>query len=170
MMNIGKNRAMMQCARRTALVALLALPLPALASCARCTCAASATGVAFGRYSPLAATNADYTGNIRVSCGGGIGSVAYTIQLSRGVYGSGFRPRRMGSGNNRLDYNLYTNAARTIVWGDGSGGTGVVSGLLDVSSAGASREHVVYGRVPAGQTSAAVGGYSDTIMFTILYQ
>lgn len=170
MMTIGNRPVLMQRALRAALFALLALPLPALASCATCTCAVSATGVSFGRYSPLAPASTDDTGEIRISCGGGFGSVAYTIQLGRGIYGAGFRPRRMGNGNSRLDYNLYANAAHTIVWGDGSGGTGAVSGMLDVARAGSSREHVVYGRVPAGQRAAAVGNYSDTVVFTIIYQ
>jgi spore coat protein U-like protein len=170
MMKPVKNRAMMNPALRLGLVLLLAPPLPAMASCGSCTCAVSATGVSFGRYSAQEPQSTDDTGNIRVSCGGGVGSVAYTIQLSPGIYGNGFRPREMGNGANRLGYNLYADAAHTAIWGDGSNGTSVVSGLLDVSAAGSSREHVVYGRIPAGQTSVAVGNYSDTIMFTVIYQ
>lgn len=169
MINIAKDHAL-KYALSTVLLLLMVLPLPAMAACPQCACTVSSTGVSFGRYNPLTPSNTDDTGYIRVSCGGGNGSVAYSIQLSPGIYGSGFHPRRMGNGANRLAYNLYADAAHTAVWGDGSGGTSTVSGSLDVSSAGASRQYVVYGRLPPGQTSAAVGTYSDSIMFTIIYQ
>ncbi len=153
---------------RHILILLLALPLPALASCALCTCTVSATGISFGRYSPLSGFNADDTGNVRISCGGGVGTIAYTIRLNR-VMSAGFSGR-MASGNNRINYELYTDPAHTIIWGDGNSGTGVISGTLDVSRAGSSRDHVVYGRIPARQTLAVVGSYSDNITFTVVYQ
>jgi spore coat protein U-like protein len=174
MKNIRNNHAMMKYMRAPVLAPILILalllPLPAIAACPQCTCAVSATGVSFGRYSPLSPRSTDDTGTIRISCGGGVGSVAYSIQLSQGIYGTAFRPRRMANGNSRLAYNLYTNAAHTTIWGDGSNGTVVVSDTLNVAGAGATREHIVYGRVPGNQTSAAVGHYDDTIMFTIIYQ
>jgi len=154
---------------RHILILLLALPLPALASCPLCTCAVSATGVSFGTYNPLSGSDLDDTGNVHISCGGGVGTVAYTIRLTRGMSAS-FTPRRMASGGNHLGYELYTDPARTIIWGDGSSGTGVISGTLDVSPAGSSRDHVVYGRVLARQTFSAVGSYNDTITFTVTYQ
>ncbi len=155
---------------RHILILLLALPFPALAACARCTCTASATGVAFGPYNPFSGSNVENTGNVRINCGGGVGTVAYTIQLSRGVYSAGFSPRRMGSGANRLNYDLYSDPAHTTIWGDGSSATSVVSDALSVLREGSSRVHTVYGRIPARQTRAVVGRYSDTITFTIIYQ
>lgn len=155
---------------RHILILLLALPFPALAACARCTCTASATGVFFGTYNPFSGSNAEDTGSVRIDCGGGVGTVAYTIELNRGLYSAGFSPRRLSSGGNRLNYNLYTNPARTTIWGDGSGGTSVVSDSLSVLKGGSSRAHTVYGRIPARQTWAVVGRYSDTITFTIIYQ
>lgn len=155
---------------RHVLFLLLALPIPGFASCALCTCMATATGVSFGRYSPFSAFNADDTGSVRIYCGGGVGTVAYTIQLSRGTYSTGFSLRRMGSGSNRLNYNLYTDPAHTIIWGDGNSGTGFISDSLGVLRSGSGRDHVVYGRIPAHQAAAAVGSYSDTVTFTIIYQ
>ncbi len=155
---------------RHILILLLALPLPAFALCAQCACTVSATGVNFGRYNPLAGSNLNDTGNVHISCGGGVGMVAYTIQLSRGMYGTGFSPRQMGSGSRRLNYNLYTDPAHATIWGDGSSATGFISDSLSVLRAGSSRDYIVYGRMPARQTSAAVGSYSDTITFTIVYQ
>ncbi len=155
---------------RHILALLLSLPVPASAACTLCTCMASATGVSFGRYSPLSGFNADYTGNVRISCGGAAGTVAYTIQLNRGMYSGGFNPRRMGSGGNGLNYQLYADPAHTIIWGDGSSGTGVISDSVSVSVGGSSRNHIVYGRIPARQRWATVGSYSDTITVTVIYQ
>lgn len=150
---------------RHILILLLTLPLPALAACALCTCTVSATGVSFGQYNPLSGANLDDRGNVRISCGGAVGTVTYTIRLNRGM-SAGF----MANGNNRFSYELYTDPAHTIIWGDGTSGTGVISGSLDVSRMGSSRDHVVYGRIPARQTSAVVGSYSNTITFTLVYQ
>ncbi len=156
---------------RHILVLLLALPFPALAACARCTCTASATGVFFGTYNPFSGLGAENTGNVRINCGGGVGTVAYTIQLDRGIYSAGFSPRRLGGrGSSRLNYNLYTNPAHTTIWGDGSGGTGVIFDSLSVVNGGSSRVHIVYGRIPARQTWVVAGHYSDTVTFTIIYQ
>ncbi len=152
------------------LILLLALPLPASASCALCTCTVGATGVSFGTYKPFSGLNAEDTGNVRISCGGGVGTVGYTIQLSRGAYSAGFNPRQMVSGGHRLNYNLYTDPAHITIWGDGSSATGLVSDSFSVLLAGSGRNHVMYGRIPARQTSAAVGSYSDTIMVTLIYQ
>ncbi len=152
------------------LVLLLALPLPASAMCVQCSCTVSATGVNFGRYNPLAGSNLDDTGTVHISCGAGVGMVAYSIQLNRGIYSAGFSPRQMGSGSSRLNYNLYTDPGHTTIWGDGSSATGFISDSLSVLRAGSSRDYIVYGRMPARQTSTAVGSYSDTITFTIIYQ
>jgi len=151
-------------------ILLLALPLPAWASCALCTCTVNATGVSFGTYSPLSGLNAENTGSVRLSCGGGGGTVGYTIRLSRGMYSAGFSPRCMSNGRGRLNYELYIDPAHTTIWGDGSSATAFISDSLGVRPAGSSRNHVVYGRIPARQTSAAVGSYSDTITITIIYQ
>ncbi len=155
---------------RLLLIPLLALPLPAPAACALCSCTASATGVSFGTYNPLSGLDADDTGNVRISCGGGTGTVAYAIHLSRGAYSAAYNPRRMGSGNGRLSYDLYTDPARTTIWGDGSGGSGFISDSLSVLLGGSSRSYTVYGRIPGGQRFAATGAYSDTITFTVTYQ
>lgn len=155
---------------RQIFILLLALPLPVSAACALCTCTVSATGVSFGTYNSFSPSSVEGTGDVRIGCGGDVGTVAYTIQLNRGLYSAGFGQRQMGSGGNRLNYDLYTSPARATIWGDGSSATGFISDLLNVLLGGSSRNHIVYGRIPARQTSAVVGGYSDTITITVIYQ
>jgi spore coat protein U-like protein len=149
------------------------LPQSAWSSCllTLCTCSVSATPVGFGVYDPFGSSPSDSSGTITVSCTGLVLSVAvsYDILLNKGLYASSFLPRQMASGANRLNYNLYTDSARTIVWGDGTGGTSFVSdgyllGLFTVN-----RDYTVYGRIPASQTGVHTGDYSDTITVTVNY-
>lgn len=153
-------------------VVLAIMPLPAWALCTLlCSCSASTTAVAFGTYNPLSASPLDGTGNVRVSCGGVLGLlVPYDIALGTGAYGSGFSPRKMASGGNRLNYDLYTSSAYATIWGDGSGGSQDVSGSVTiVLLGGTANNHAVYGRIPAGQTAVVPGSYGDTVTVTVTY-
>jgi spore coat protein U-like protein len=69
----------------------------------------------------------------------------------------------MRSGANQLNYNLYTDSAWTIVWGDGSG----ISSIQSVAGNSTTTLNV-YGQIPAGQ-DAAVGNYTDTIIATVTF-
>lgn len=149
------------------LVALL-VPWPAAAQLYSCD--VSAVGVSFGSYDPLAFSDTESTGEVSVTCSLlGLTSllVNYEIELSTGGSGSYF-PREMVAGTHTLEFQLYTDAARTTVWGDGSGATYTVSdgyllGLGDVT-----RHYSVYGTLPANQMVAA-GSYADTITVTVNY-
>jgi len=97
-----------------------------------------------------------------------------TLTLSTGS-SNGFNPRQMTKGSDRLDYNLYTSAARTIVWGDGTAGTGTVAALTIQPNGrflnhNSSRNFAIpaYGRIPGNQ-DAVPGTYSDTITVTMSY-
>lgn len=135
------------------------------------TCTISATTVAFATYS--VGSNSDSTGTLTFTCGASVlpTSVTYSIALSTGGSGS-YATRKLAAGAPTLNYQLYTNLARTTVWGDGTAGTSVVSGTLSLSPLNPvtlSPSPVVYGRVPLGQTSAVAGSYTDTITVTVTY-
>ena len=51
-------------------------------------------------------------------------SVPYTIALGSG--NGAYASRRMVSGGNFLAYNLYTDVARTMIWGAGPQGQGLL--------------------------------------------
>lgn len=123
-------------------------------------CSVDPTSVAFGVYSPLNVVPTDTAGTLRVSCD--TATVGYTLLLSSGGAGS-YAPRRLTGGAYTLAYNLYIDALRTVVWGDGSGGTATVSGAFALPGA---IDHTVYGRVPAQQNVGA-GAYTDTITVTL---
>lgn len=150
-------------AARALLVAALLAPASAGAACN-----VSATGVAFGIYNPASATPAAATGAVTLTCGllSGLGVAS---QFALGVGGGGsYSARRMASGGGTLQYQLYLDAARTQIWGDGSGGTSVNSDLSLVAVLGGSVSFQVYGLIPARQ-SVAPGAYVDVIVVTVTY-
>ena len=70
----------------------------------------------------------------------------------------------MLNGSEPLNYNLYRDAARTAIWGDGTGGTQVYSDPRTPRNQNVTL--TVYGRIPAGQ-DVSVGTYTNTVTATI---
>ncbi|AAU90451.1 MULTISPECIES: Csu type fimbrial protein [Methylococcus] len=95
--------------------------------------------------------------------------VQYTIALSRGSSGS-YNPRRMSGGRGSLGYNLYLDAARVTIWGDGSGGTFPLRGTLLLNPTTPVQQviHNIYGLIPPLQDVYA-GTYTDTVTITLTY-
>jgi spore coat protein U-like protein len=120
------------------------------------------SGVSFGSYDALNANPVDQTGSISYQC-----SILYigtvTVDLSTGGSGS-YSPRRMQKAAATLQYNLYRDATRLLVWGNGTGGTSRFGPVVPVL--GLPQTLTIYGRIPAGQTSP-VGNYTDTVVATI---
>lgn len=135
-------------------IALLAAPLGASAACML-----SSTALSFGVIDPLVEMQHDSTAQIHVTCDP---QATFTISLSTGA--GSYNQRALVSGANLLNYNLYIDPQRTMIWGDGSGTTRTVSGSAD--SAGTS--HTIYGSIP-WQPRAVPGVYSDTIVITVSY-
>jgi spore coat protein U-like protein len=131
------------------------------------SCSVSATALSFGPYDPSSATSLDGTGTVTVTCTGLL-SASWDILLSTGSSGS-FTPRRLLSGGNSMQYNLYINAARTQVWGDGTGVTAKVSDSHFNIVGTSHYSYTAYGRIPALQ-DLAPGTYADTITVTLNYQ
>jgi spore coat protein U-like protein len=126
---------------------------------AEAACTITTTSVNFGTYDVFSATARDATGTVQINC-----NPRDNIQvgLSRGS-STTFNPRTLQSGTNILNYNLFRNAARTQIWGDGTSGTSTFSGNNIRNTT-----LTVYGRVPAAQ-DAAVGNYSDTVVATVIF-
>ena len=133
----------------------------------------SASAMAFGDYIP-GNGNVDQTSTILVRCSN---TTPYGIGLNEGsATGSTFAPRLLKSTTataSTLEYNLYTDAARTITWVNpataaavpgNQGGTG--TGLGNALS------HTVYGRLLDSTTSQAAvpaTDYTSTVTVTINY-
>jgi spore coat protein U domain-containing protein, fimbrial subunit CupE1/2/3/6 len=143
---------------------------------AEADCSVAVSGLAFGTYDQLTTSADDSTGTVTVTCtsigkGGGVTRVNYSVAFSTGASGS-YMQRFMTSGTPRLDYNLYVDAARSTIWGNGNGGTQLITGSLTVGpgvgNGTRTETHTVYGRIPA-QQDAAVGSYTDAIVLTLTF-
>jgi spore coat protein U-like protein len=121
-------------------------------------CRASVSQVDFGRFDYK--DGGDITGQLTVTCDR---PTAFEVSATPG-YGS-YRERTMlGRGDAVLRYNLYVDAARRRVWGDGeAGGTARIAGKSDGRKA---VSYTIYGRIPGGQT-VRPGGYRDTVKVSV---
>lgn len=143
-----------------ALTIMGSLPITAVvtASCAL----GSINSVAFGNYSPADVNPKDAQGSIRVTCPQ---NVNYNVGLNEGT-GAGAvatNPRVMtGTPSGVLNYGLYQDAQRTVIWGN-TVGTNTVTGV-----GGNSYPITVYGRVPAGQ-NVPLATFADTVMVIVTF-
>ncbi|OSZ65763.1 spore coat U domain-containing protein [Hydrogenophaga sp. IBVHS2] len=153
--------------------ALLALSASAAQAHA---CTVTATPLAFGTYVSPQGPRVDSSATVQVRCTPTYlllaCEVAYTLSLSVGQTPSG-GVRQMAAGTGRLRYDLFSDAARTQPWGDGGASGTLVSGSISTGLLGlvclqGSRNHTVYGRLPAAQ-NVPVGVYADQVVLTITY-
>jgi spore coat protein U-like protein len=124
-------------------------------------CVVTAVPVDFGVYRQISAIPADSNGTIAIHCrffG------PYSIAINSPGTGN-FTGRHMSRSGSQLFYQLYTDAARRTVWGDGTGGSATVSGFCAGSC---DNNHSVYGRLPPRQ-SVAPGTYTDTVVVTVVF-
>jgi spore coat protein U-like protein len=125
------------------------------------SCTISVTSVAFGNYNVFTTTPDDSTGTITYRCNSSAANISIT--LSDGS-SSTFNPRTLRKGTEVLNYNLYMNAARTTIWGNGTGGTSIYTRANPPNNSNVSL--TVYGRIPALQDVSA-GNYTDTVSAVI---
>jgi spore coat protein U-like protein len=155
----------MNIARLSLLLGLLAVAPGARAA----SCQVGASDLAFGNYSAGSANDVDSSATIMVQgcVDDGTGSaVSYSIEIGPGLAGN-FASRAMNGPGGQLYYNLYVDPARSLVWGDGTGGSLTVSDAFVLPLA-TSSSHVAYGRIPANQ-SVSAGTYVDTLTVLISY-
>jgi len=121
-------------------------------------CSLNVSSVNFGAYDVFNMSPLDSTGTVDVSC---LPRAAITVTFSQGI--GNYNNRRMMYGTNRLNYNLYRNAARNRILGDGSASTEFFQ-----ANNVRNRSFTIYGRVPARQNVPA-GIYSDLIVVTLTF-
>ncbi|PXV54706.1 Spore coat protein U (SCPU) domain-containing protein [Dyella jiangningensis] len=126
-------------------------------------CLISATNIDFGQVG-LITIPANSTGTITTTCNK---TTAYSVSLDAGAgAGSSVSSRKLtrNGGNETLAYALYTDAARTRPWGDGSSGTTTVSGTGN----GAAQTSTIYASLLA-PAAVPAGVYVDTVIATVTY-
>jgi spore coat protein U-like protein len=144
--------------RPTLVLAATAALVAAAPAEAAPACNASVTMVDFGRVDYK--EGGDITGHLTVTCDGPTG---FAVSASPG-YGSYQERTMLGPRGTVLRYNLYVDAARQRVWGDGdSGGTARIKGQSDGRKA---VSYTIYGRIPDGQ-SVRSGRYRDAVRVSV---
>jgi spore coat protein U-like protein len=123
-------------------------------------CTIVATNVAFGTAGVLSSA-LSATGSLSVQC---TNSDAYRIALDGGSAASVTARKMQRSGGGAVSYQLYVDSAHTLPWGDGTGGTSVMT----ATGTGNAQSIPVYGVVPP-QATPAPGSYTDTITATISF-
>lgn len=128
----------------------------------------SATTLNFGSTSTLA-SNIDSTATITVQA---TNTTPYSVGLGLGANASGSQRRvRNGATTNYINYNLYTDSARSSLWSTTTSTTSCTSGASTCvlgTGTGLAQNITVYGRVPT-QSVPAVGTFTDTVVVTVTF-
>jgi spore coat protein U-like protein len=116
----------------------------------------SVTALAFGSYDIYSASPDDSAGTINYSCPP---PTSPTVTIDAGLaFASGRRRMTRSAGGDWLSYDVFVNAARTVVWS---------STPVDVP-AGNATSVPFFGRV-FPQQNVSVGNYSDTLVVTFTF-
>ncbi len=144
---------------------VLVLLAPAAAHATILACLVSATGVAFGTYT---GDRISTTGEITLICvgTGNAPTNPYSVSLSTGQ-SPNYDPRLMALGSDTLQYNLYTDSLRNVIWGDGTGRTRAVTGRMDFQPPQLGRVALTVEALLPRQPTPPPGRYSDTIVVTV---
>jgi spore coat protein U-like protein len=119
----------------------------------------SSTTLDFGTQTLLNA-NVDASTTIQVQCTTG---TDYDVSLDNGQNAS--RRMRLGATADYVDYELYTDAARTTVWPTAAG-----AAPYPYTANGSAQNITVYGRIPAQTTpTASATAYTDIVAITVTY-
>jgi spore coat protein U-like protein len=124
----------------------------------------SVTGVAFGAYDVFDPSPVSSAGAVTYVCTAVQPLDRVVIELD-GVTDAATL-RAMTAGSHTLGYQLYLDAARTLVWGTGGGGTASYGPILP--SDGVSTVVPIYGALPARQ-DVATGSYGGTVVVTLQF-
>ncbi|KJC57351.1 hypothetical protein UP10_30360 [Bradyrhizobium sp. LTSPM299] len=134
------------------------------------SCSVSAAAGNYGSVNILSGGTTDTTSSFTVNCTGCLSPLGCTynvcVQFDQGSPNSNSSIRYMGSGANTIQHELYSDAARTQVWGSWGYGTsqygaaGVSLNLTIPLLSNASHNFTVYGRIKAGQQTAVPGTYT----------
>jgi spore coat protein U-like protein len=129
-------------------------------------CSVSGSGLAFGTYNPNDAQQT-FSGTVTVTCTLLSGLGGYTLKLSSGGGGT-YSARSMALASSVLAYQLYQESALVTVWGDGTGGSVIITENDLLAKVGGVRRYSVYGRIPVKQLSTP-GTYTDALVVTLDY-
>jgi spore coat protein U-like protein len=127
-------------------------------------CTLSSATLAFGSYDPVVANrtaNLDQTGTITVTCTKNSSGVTLGFGPSANAPAACTTPARcMASGSDFLQYQIYSDTARTAAW---------TTPITETVTGGTTTptQVTIYGRIPAAQDAAVGTAYIDTVVATV---
>ncbi len=147
------------------LLALLLGAAPARAAGSITCSSAAMTNLVFASVNPLA-SQTNVTATLSYSCTNGDKKNTHSALLCFSIGepgGAQTNPRLMSSGANKLQFQLYQDAGRTMVWGSQFFGsnTPLQVSITLAASASTNDQATMYGQVLGGQTGAIPGSYQD---------
>ena len=149
-------------------LACILLVLSAAPAAAVLSCNFSITNVAFGNVNVISGSNVDVTATVSVNCSGGsaFANARVCPSILNGTAGADANLRQMtGPTATKLNYQLYSNSARTTIWGaDGdafASSPPTINVTLNSSGTG-STTVTIFARVPSGQITVPAGSYTSS--------
>jgi len=129
------------------------------------TCIIETRPLSFGNYDPEANANVDAVAQVIYTCNNAAKKIR--IEMDTGSAGT-FSPRRMsaGTGVDFLEYNIYLDATRQTIWGQGLYGTDVY--YENNPPNGTPVIVPAYGRIP-GRQDPPPGQYADVLTVRVLF-
>jgi len=162
-------------------IGMLSLPRSAQASSVACA-NPTINSVSFGNVS-LQSGTVNINGSISWSCTstGILGillspeaNITMCLNLDTGTGGTQANPRLLSNGTNTLQYQLYTDAADSLIWGSTTTpGTPTPLTIMVAIPAGVLFATTVtgttpfYAQLPGGQTTAVPGTYTSTLTVSV---
>ena len=134
---------------------------------ASCTINAATLDFGTNAGTALLSGNTDASTTVSVTCTNG---TPYAVGMDTGANASASQ-RRMKSGANFINYNLYVDAARTNAWTTSASATTctAANSCYLGTGDGIAQSISIYGRVPTVPLAPAPGSYTDTVTMTITY-
>lgn len=129
------------------------------------------TNIVFGSFDVLTGLANNTTGTASISCTGATANSTYRFctNIRKGPDISGTQ-QNMASGANRLPFNLYQDASRTVSWGNWPQaylGGGSQNDFTSNASGNITGSLTVYAAVPASQQSVIPASYSETMASSV---
>ncbi|UUR06836.1 Csu type fimbrial protein [Sphingomonas glaciei] len=126
------------------------------------SCLVSASPMLFGNYDPVGAAVTNGTSAVTVTCTTG---TSFVVGLNAGnAAGATVAARQMSNAAHRLNYSLFSDAARSSNWGNTPG----LDTPAPITATGSPSVLTVYGQIPANQNVPG-GAYADTVTITVTY-
>jgi spore coat protein U-like protein len=128
------------------------------------TCTVSMTTMAFGTVDVLSGNAVDGTATITLVCSGGSGSAGgqrICISIGAGSANDATSRQLTGPSSNKARFDLYTDSARTTLWGSWQTGYDTAGLQVDVSR-NSTTNVTVYGTFFGSQQSVVPGSYTST--------